>query len=197
MNKTIGAVALAAVTVALTACSPATESISAPNSSAAPSAVSDREVKRAEAEAGKRELAILGVLGLPNGVDRIAAEAAAARGFPYLFSHGEGCSWVRTSDAALWRMYGTDGGQLVRDTEAEKAFHSNAGASDLWTCSPAANVPTADDPAAHTPYRFVDERGTWVRVGAAVYLVPEPIPARGAVPHLRSESGEVVPLPTN
>ncbi|WP_100522460.1 hypothetical protein [Mycobacteroides abscessus] len=197
MNKNIGAIALAAVTLALTACGTTTEPTAAPTSSTAPSVASHREVKRAEAEAGKRELAILGVLGLPNGVDRIAAEAAAARGFPYLFSHGEGCSWVRTSDAALWRMYGTDGGQLVRDTEAESAFHSNAGASDLWTCSPAANVPTADDPTANTPYRFVDERGTWVRVGSAVYLVPEPVPTRGAVPHLRSESGEVVPLPTN
>ncbi|MCV7204936.1 hypothetical protein H7J71_23260 [Mycolicibacterium peregrinum] len=199
MNKkiNIGVLAAAVMVTLTTACTPTPDPIAAPSSNATPSVASDREVKRAEAEAGKRELAILGVLGLPNGVDRIAAEAAAARGFPYLFSHGEGCSWVRTSDAALWRMYGTDGGQLVRDTEAEKAFHGNAGASDLWTCSPAANVPTADDPAATTPYQFVDERGTWVRVGAAVYLVPEPVPTRGAVPHLRSESGEVVPLPTN
>lgn len=192
-----GVVALTAAVILTAGCTPHTEPVAAPSSSAAPSVASDREVKRAESEAGKRELAIYGALGLPSTTDRVAAEAAAARSFPYLFSHGEGCSWVRTWDGALWRMYGTDGGQLVRDTEAEKAFHSNPGASDLWTCNPAENIPTADDPAAGTPYRFVDERGTWVRVGAAVYLVPEPIPARGAVPHLRSESGEVVPLPTN
>lgn len=188
-----GVAIAATATIALTACGTTTETTSTPSSSVA----SDRDAKRAESEAGKRELAVLGVLGLPNGADRVAAEAAAARGFPYLFSHGEGCAWLRTWDAKLWRLYGTNGGALVRDTEAEKAFHSNPGASDLWTCSPAANVPTADDPAATTPYRFVDERGTWVRVGSAVYLVPEPVPTRGAVPHLRSESGEVVPLPSN
>ncbi|MFN6549516.1 hypothetical protein ACP6C7_04030 [Mycolicibacterium septicum] len=192
-SKFIPAALAAVAALTLTACDTTTETAAPPSSSVA----SDREVKRAESEAGKRELAILGVLGLPNGVDRVAAEAAAARGFPYLFSHGEGCSWLRTWDAKLWRMYGTDGGALVRDTEAEKAFHSNAGAADLWTCRPAANVPTADDPAATTPYQFVDYRGVWVRVGAAVYQVPEPVPTRGAVPHLRSESGEVVPLPTN
>lgn len=196
-NIALSAVALAAATILTTACGTTTETTSTPSSSAVPSVVSDREADRAESETGKRELRIYGVLGLPSTVDRVAAEAAAARGFPFLFSHGERCAWVRTWDGALWRMYGTDGGALVRDTAAEKAFHSNPGASDLWTCNPAENIPTADDPTASTPYQFVDERGPWVRVGAAVYQVPEPVPTRGAVPHLRSESGEVVPLPTN
>lgn len=198
MNKNIviAAALAAAATVTLTGCT-STESVSAPSSDAVLSPVSDRDARRAESEAGKRELAVLGVLGLPNGVDRVAAEAAAARGFPYLFSRGEGCSWVRTPDAALWNLQAPNGGLLQRDTEAEKAFHAHAGASDLWTCNPAANVPTADDPTASTPYQFVDERGTWVRVGSAIYLVPDQIPARGVVPHMRAETGEVVPLPTN
>lgn len=203
MNKYVTGIAAAlaaAVTLTLTACGTPTEPVAVPSSSASAtgSAVSDRDARRAAAEVGERELAIYGALGLPSTTDRIAAEAAAARGFPYLFSHGQGCSWVRTWDAKLWRLYGsTNGGALVRDDTAEQAFHSSPGASDLWTCNPAEDIPAADDPTASTPYRWTDERGTWVRVASAVYLVPAEIPTRGVVPHLRSESGEVVPLPTN
>lgn len=98
-----------------------------------------------------------------------------------MFSHGEGCTWLRTWDAKLWRLYGTNGGALVRDETAEKAFHSNAGAADLWTCNPAESIPTADDPAVSTPYRWTDGGRTLVRVNGTTYVVPVEITPRGVV----------------
>ncbi|MBE5451236.1 hypothetical protein [Mycobacteroides abscessus] len=181
MNKKtfIPATTLAAVAaLTLAACGTTTEPVAAPNGS---TAVSDRDARRAAAQVAERELAIYGVLGLPSGADRVAAEAAAAHGLPYVFSHGQGCSWVRTWDAKLWRLYGTNGGALVRDETAERAFHSHPGASDLWTCHAATGIPTADDASVTAPYRWTDGGRTLVRVNGTTYLVPRDVSTRGEV----------------
>ncbi|SKE70784.1 Uncharacterised protein [Mycobacteroides abscessus subsp. massiliense] len=203
MNKNIGAVALAAITLATTACTPPAESISAPSSSvaAAPSSSAVHEYRKARAEEAKREMRLHVESGIPHDVDRRYAEAASKDGVPFAFTYGEGCSWVRLPDKTLWPLHAA-GGPLTRDTAAEQRFGSwpGAGVSESRPCPAAVGIPVADDPSSPGPYRWVEERGFQrLRWNGAVYAVPAEIPPAGtvlrdAVVHGPAPTlGEVVP----
>lgn len=184
-NSTIGAIALAAVTVALTACSPPTETSSAPSSTGAASNNSAvRELRLARAEEGKRELRLSVAAAIPHTVDREYAAAAASDAVPFIFSYGT-CAWLRMPDRSLYSLNGT-GGSLTRDVAAEKEFGSWPGAGDRRACQPATGIPDADDPSVMTPYRWTDRSRIAVRVNGTHYELPDQIP----------ESGEVLSGPT-
>lgn len=179
MNKqkySVAALAAAALTLTTAACTSATEPVPAPSSSASPFGA--REVKKAEAQVGERELDLFGVLALPSTVDRIAAEAAASKALPYVFTYRDGCQYIRTWDAALWPLYRGDGA-LTRDLHGEEWFRSNPGAASDRTCYQLANIPTVDDPTVSTPYRWRDGDRNLVRVNGVTFELPHDIPERG------------------
>ncbi|ABK65149.1 hypothetical protein [Mycobacterium avium] len=168
--------ALAAV-MTLAACGTPTEPASAPSSVSA-SPFGAREVKRAEAQVGERELALHGVLSIPSTVDRIAAEAAASKALPYAFTYRTGCTWLRTWDAKLWSLH-SGGGVLARGVDDERWFRSNPGAASDSICRETGSVPTADDASVSTPYRWRDGNRDLVRVQGVVFELPRDIPEPG------------------
>lgn len=178
MNKKLGVAALPlTLAVALTtACTPTSESVTPPSSTASP--FDAREVKRAEAKVSQRELGMYGALSIPSTVDRIAAEDAARQALPYVFTYRTGCTWLRTWDAKLWSLH-TGGGALNRGVDDEQWFRSNPGASSDSTCYQTGSVPTADDATATTPYRWRAGDRDLVRVQGAVFVIPSAIPERG------------------
>ncbi|MFV1360727.1 hypothetical protein [Mycolicibacterium fortuitum] len=204
MNKKYIAL-VASIAVSLTAaCGTPPESVSAPSSSsaAAPSSGSAvQEYRKAQSEEWKREMRLHVEAGIPHDVDRRYAEAASKDGVPFAFSYGEGCTWVRLPDKTLWSL-NRDGGPLTRDIETEKRFGSwpGAGPGEGRPCSPAVDIPAADDPSSPGPFRWIGERGFQrLRVNGAVYALPAEVPESGmalrdAVDHGPAPtSGEVVP----
>lgn len=204
-NKYLAPVAgLAAATLTLTGCTPPAEPVVAPSTSSVAASPSDsavRTYRKAQAEEAKREMRRHVAAGIPEPVDRLYAEAASTDGTPFAFGYGPGCSWVRLPDGTLWPLHAA-GGPLTRDTAAEQRFGSwpGAGASESHPCSPAVNMPTADDLSSPGPYLWTNERGALLlRWNAAVYSVPVNIPETGtvlrdAVSHGPAPTlGEVVP----
>ncbi|WP_336670440.1 hypothetical protein [Tsukamurella sp. USMM236] len=197
------AAAIAAATI-LTACDTTTETASTPSTSSVTASPSDsavRTYRKAQAEEAKREMRRHVAAGIPEAVDRLYAEAASTDGTPFAFGYGPGCSWVRLPDGTLWPLHAA-GGPLTRDTAAEQRFGSwpGAGASESHPCSPAVNVPAADDLSSPGPYLWTNERGALLlRWNAAVYSVPVNIPETGtalrdAVSHGPAPTlGETVP----
>lgn len=179
MNKqkySVAALAAAALTLTTAACTSATEPVPAPSSSASPFGA--REVKKAEAQVGERELALHGVLSIPSTVDRIAAEAAARQALPYAFTYRTGCTWLRTWDAKLWSLH-SGGGALTRGVDDERWFRSNPGAASDSICRETGSVPTADGVSVETPYRWRDGNRDLVRVNGVIFELPHDIPERG------------------
>ncbi|KAF0967247.1 hypothetical protein [Gordonia sp. YY1] len=172
----VAALAAAALTLTTACGTAATDPVAAPSSSASPFGA--REVKKAEAQVGERELALHGVLSIPSTVDRIAAEEAARQALPYAFTYRTGCQYIRTWDAALWPLYRGDGA-LTRDRDDERWFRSNPGAASDRTCYQLANIPTVDDPTVSTPYRWRDGDRNLVRVQGVTFELPHDIPERG------------------
>ncbi|WOF19454.1 hypothetical protein IHV82_01360 [Mycobacterium avium] len=171
-----GLAAVVAATATLTACTSATEPAAAPSASASPFGA--REVKKAEAQVGEREFALHGVLSIPSTVDRIAAEDAASKALPYVFTYRDGCQYLRTWDAALWPLYRGDGA-LTRARDDEQWFRLHPGAASDRTCYQLANIPTVDDPTVSTPYRWRDGDRDLVRVQGVVFELPRDIPEPG------------------
>lgn len=176
MNKYVTGIGALAAALTIAGCTSATEPVPAPNSSASPFGA--REVKKAEAQVGERELALHGVLALPSTVDRIAAEEAARRALPFAFTYRDGCQYIRTWDAALWPLYRGDGA-LTRDRDDERWFRSNPGAASDRTCYQLANIPTVDDASVSTPYRWRADDRNLVRVQGVTFELPHDIPERG------------------
>lgn len=172
----VAALAAAALTLTTACGTAATDPAAAPSSSASPFGA--REVKKAEAQVGERELALHGVLSIPSTVDRISAEAAASKALPYVFTYRDGCQYLRTWDAALWPLYRGDGA-LTRDRDDEAWFRSHPGAASDRTCYQLANIPTVDDASVSTPYRWREGDRNLVRVNGAVFVIPSAIPERG------------------
>lgn len=170
--------AVVALTLTTTACTPATEPTAAPSASTAASPFGEREVKRAEMKTAERELDIFGVLAMPSTVDRIAAEDAASKALPYVFTYRDGCRYLRTWDAGLWPLYRGEGA-LTRARDDEEWFRLHPGAASDRTCHQLANVPTADDPTVTTPYRWRQGSRDLVRVQGVVFVIPDAIPERG------------------
>ncbi|OBK09601.1 hypothetical protein A5637_29230 [Mycolicibacterium fortuitum] len=176
-KKYVVPIAFAAATITLAACGTNTaEPTAAPSSSASP--FDAREVKKAEAQVGERELDIFGVLAMPSTVDRIAAEDAASKALPYVFTYRDGCRYLRTWDAGLWPLYRGEGA-LTRARDDEEWFRLHPGAASDRTCHQLANVPTADDPTVTTPYRWRQGSRDLVRVQGVVFVIPDAIPERG------------------
>ncbi|WP_100452056.1 hypothetical protein [Mycobacteroides abscessus] len=205
MNKNIVPITtlLTAAVILTAGCTPHTEPVAAPSSSAAaPSSGSAvQEYRKAQSEEWKREMRLHVESAIPHAVDRGYAEAAVADQVPFAFSYGEGCTWVRLPDKSLWSL-NRDGGPLTRDTAAEQRFGSwpGAGSGEGRPCPAAAGIPTADDQAQSGPYRWIGERGFQrLRVNGAVYALPAEVPESGmalrdAVDHGPAPtSGEVVP----
>lgn len=206
MNKNIVPITalLTAATILTAACGTPPESVSAPssNSAAAPSSGSAvQEYRRAQSEEAKREMRLHVEAGIPHDVDRRYAEAAVADRVPFAFTYGsEGCTLVRLPDKTLWSL-DRNGGSLTRDIESEKRFGSwpGAGPGEGRPCSPAVDIPAADDPSASGPFRWIEGGHQRLRVNGVVYAVPAQIPAAGtvlreAVDHEPAPTGgEVVP----
>ena len=115
---------------------------------------------------------------MPSTVDRVAAEYAARQALPFAFTYRDGCRYIRTWDAALWPLYRGDGA-LTRDRDDEEWFRLHPGAASDRTCHQLANVPTVDDPAVSTPYRWRAGDRNLVRVNGVVFELPHDIPERG------------------
>ncbi|GAA4676461.1 hypothetical protein [Gordonia humi] len=197
-KKTCVAALVGTLAVALTtACTP-TSGPAAPSSNSSASAPSDgavRTYRKAQAKEVMRQLKLNAAIGIPGEVDRGYAEAAAKDRVLFVFSWGEGCSWARTPDGALWRLHATDGGALVRDRDAEEAFRKVPGRADLWTCNPAANIPAADAVDATDPYRWAAGGYTWVRWNGAIYSLPSPIAETGTALSV-AKPAEYAPAPS-
>lgn len=172
----VAALAAAALTLTTACGTAATDPVAAPSSSASPFGA--REVKKAEAQVGEREFALHGVLSIPSTVDRIAAEDAASKALPYVFTYRDGCRYLRTWDAGLWPLYRGEGA-LTRARDDEEWFRLHPGAASDRTCHQLANVPTADDPTVTTPYRWRAGDRNLVRVQGVVFVIPDAIPERG------------------
>ncbi|MBE5488538.1 hypothetical protein E3G71_001039 [Mycobacteroides abscessus] len=192
---------VAALTLATTACTPATEPVAAPSSSAVPSTGSAvHEYRKAKSEEEKKEMRLHVAAALPHDVDRGYAKAAELDGVPFAFTYGRGCAFVRLPDRSLWSLNGA-GGALTRDTAAEKEFGSWPGANpgEGRPCQPTVGIPAADDPATPGPFRWTEGGHQRLRVNGVVYAVPVEIPESGtvlrdAVIHRPAPTlGEVVP----
>lgn len=177
-NHTAALAAVVAMTLTAAACGTPTEPVATPSSSTAASPFGEREVKRAEMKTAERELDIFGVLAMPSTVDRIAAEDAASKALPYVFTYRDGCQYLRTWDAALWPLYRGDGA-LTRARDDEQWFRLHPGAASDRTCYQLANIPTVDDPTVSTPYRWRDGDRDLVRVQGVVFELPRDIPEPG------------------
>lgn len=139
----------------------------------------------------EREMDRNGAVGLPAGVKRAYAEAAAQDGVPYVFSYGgSSCSWLRLPDRTLWSL-NTGGGALTRDRDREQFFRQHPGAADAVTCTMRgvnASIPVDLDVAAAdaanasgAPYRWRDRCETWVRIpgSSTNYWLPDAPTAAG------------------
>ncbi|SKR41405.1 Uncharacterised protein [Mycobacteroides abscessus subsp. abscessus] len=183
---TAAVAALAAATLA--GCSTGT----APQTGAAPSsATQSRSALREYERSIEQEMDRNGAVGLPAGVKRAYAEAAAQDGVPYVFSYGgSSCSWLRLPDRSLWSL-NTGGGTLTRDRDQEQFFRQHPGAADAVTCTLRgvnASIPVGLDTAAAdvvnasgAPYRWRDRCETWVRIPGSPtnYWLPDAPPAAG------------------
>ncbi|CAJ1579760.1 hypothetical protein [[Mycobacterium] wendilense] len=188
----IAALAAAAV-MTLAACDTTTsgEPASAPSSvSASPSG---SESFREQSREGMRRLERNAELGVPGPVIGQLVEAAAQDGSPLAFSWGEGCSWIRMPDGALWALH-SGGGALVRDEKQLAWFRANPGALVAKECEqPAESLPTQPDPTVSTPFRWRDGATTKVSIGGRAYALPTQISERGAVLVAEDSAGPATP----
>lgn len=182
---TAAVAALAVVTLA--GCAPGPD----PQTGAAPSSTTQSKSALKEYERSiERELDRNGAVGLPAGVKRAYAEAAAQDGVPFAFAYdnrpGDGtCTWLRLPNRTLWSL--NTGGALSRDTHAENLFREHPGAAVALLCDeqPAPvglDIGAAD--AASTsgaPYRWTDGCKTFVRVpgSSTDYWVPDKLTVSG------------------
>lgn len=182
--------ALAAV-MTLTACGTPTEPASAPSSvSASPS---DSASFREQSREGMRRLERNAELGIPGPVIGQLVEVAVQDQTPLAFSWGEGCSWIRTPDGALWSLH-SGGGALSRDDRQRSWFRANPGALVAKECErPAESLPTQPDPTVSTPFRWRDGATTKVTINGSAYALPPLISERGAVLVAEASAGPTTP----
>lgn len=187
------AAVVAAVALTTAGCSTTTETASAPSSASASGSTNDRELFREQSRAAERRLEHNGELGIPGPVISQLAEVAAQDGTPLAFSWGDGCTWVRTPDGALWALH-SGGGALVRDEKQLAWFRANPGAQVAKQCEkPAESLPTRPDPAVSTPYRWLDGATTKVSVNGRAYALPPLISERGVVLVAEASAGPTTP----
>lgn len=193
-TKKYSVAALAAAALTLTAaCGTPTEPASAPSSvSASPSASESFKEQSREA---LRRLEHNASLGIPGPVISQLVEVAVQDQTPLAFSWGDGCTWVRTPDGALWSLH-SGGGALVRDDRQRSWFRANPGALVAKECErPAESLPTRPDTSVQTPYRWLDGTTAKVSINGRAYALPPLISERGAV--LVAEASDGPTTPTN
>lgn len=185
---TAAGLALVAAAALAGCCSPGPDPVTdATPTSTTPSLSALREYERSI----EQEMDRNGAVGLPAGVKRAYAEAAAQDGVPYVFSYGgSSCSWLRLPDRSLWSL-NNGGGALARDRDQEQFFRKHPGAADAMTCTMRgvnASIPVGLDTAAADaatksgrPYRWRDNCETWVRIpgSSTSYWLPATPSATG------------------
>lgn len=192
MNKYVTGIAALAAALTIAGCTPAAEPTVPPSSSASPN---DRELFREQSREGMRRLEHNASLGIPGPVISQLVEVAVQDGTPLAFSWGDGCTWVRTPDGALWALH-SGGGALVRDEKQLAWFRANPGALVAKECEqPAESLPTQPDPTVSTPFRWRDGATTKVTINGRAYALPPLISERGAV--LVAEASPGPTTPTN
>ncbi|GAB19445.1 hypothetical protein GOEFS_086_00140 [Gordonia effusa NBRC 100432] len=190
-TKKYSVAALAAVALTLTACGTPTETASSTNSSTSASPSASKSFKEQSREALRR-LDRNGQLGIPGPVIGELAEVAAQDGTPLAFSWGDGCTWVRTPDGALWSLH-SGGGALSRDDRQQSWFKAHPGALVAKECYQQGSMPTRPDPAVSTPYRWRDGTTTKVSINGVAYALPPLISERGAVLVAEASAGPTTP----
>lgn len=148
------------------------------------------QLMHGRALASREKLRHAGELGVPPESDLELVEAAAKDRVPFTFSVGD-CSWLRTTDGALWSLNGT-GGALTRDVEHERLFQQTPGARVTIGCTMrgvADSIPVGLDSvaadaanAAGVPYRWTDSCRQFVRMNRQRYELPDAPTAQGTAP---------------
>lgn len=190
-NKLIPVAAALAAGILTTACSTTGEPTATPSPSI-PASPSSTTSAADAVDAGRAAAARLGVPYL--GLDAGTVEAAAKDGKPYVFgAGGRDCAWLRLSpDGALYALHenGTGSSRLTRDRGVEAAWRADPD-FEPGRCSPAQGIPTADDPAAPEPYRWVGAYGNvFLRWGGRTYIIPGTV---GVGLALTPVAGETIP----
>ncbi|WP_301121627.1 hypothetical protein [Mycolicibacterium fortuitum] len=191
MNKYVTGIAALAAALTLAGCGTPTEPASAPSSvSASPN---DRELFREQSRAAERRLEHNGELGIPGPVISQLVEVAVQDQTPLAFSWGDGCTWVRTPDGALWSLH-SGGGALSRDDRQRDWFKAHPGALVAKECEQRTeSLPTRPDPAVSTPFRWRDGATTKVTINGRAYALPALISERGTVLVAEASAGPTTP----
>lgn len=202
MKHTFIPAALAAVALTLTACdtttsgepaaTPSSSSTAPSSSSTAPSSTTFANAADA-VDAGRAAAARLGLPYLGTDVEN--AQAAAKDGRPYVFgAGGTGCAWLRLPSGSLYALHSTlvrtGNAALVRDVGTEAAWRADPD-FEPGRCEPAEGIPTADDPSAAEPFRWIGAYGnTYLRWGGRTYIIPGTV---GVGLALKPITSEVIP----